>query len=136
MPRCKFSHVEEEDPCSGNETKMYLETAIAERQTSFPSIHSGTLNLPAAPSLLLFSLCSHYPSPRYKNLRSILRYREGGGRKAKFWRVFSFEQAKRQKSGHRFTMSKLAKKKQSFATILQFMATEIKTKVQFDFMTP
>jgi hypothetical protein len=32
MSRCKFSHVEEDeavDPCNGNETKMYLETAIA-----------------------------------------------------------------------------------------------------------
>jgi hypothetical protein len=51
----------------------------------------------------------------------------------KFWRVFSFEQAKRQKSGHRFPMSKLARKSKAFANILQLMATEIKTTVQFDF---
>jgi hypothetical protein len=31
---------------------MYLETAIAERQTSFPSIHSGTHSI--SPPLLLF----------------------------------------------------------------------------------
>jgi hypothetical protein len=78
MPRCKFSHAEEDDPCSGNETKMYLETAIAEHHLLSPSIHNGTLNLPAAPSLLLFSLRSHYPSPRCKNLRSILRERGRG----------------------------------------------------------
>jgi hypothetical protein len=36
MPRCKFSHAEEADPCNGNETKMYLETAIAEHHLLSP----------------------------------------------------------------------------------------------------
>jgi hypothetical protein len=46
----------------------------------------------------------------------------------KFWRVFSFEQAKRQKSLHRFPNVKTSPENQKhFANnILQLMATEIK----------
>jgi hypothetical protein len=113
MPRCKFSHAEEDDPCSGNETKMYLETAIAKRQNFFPlDPQWQTLNLPAAPSLLLFSLRSHNPSPRCKNLRSILRERGGGGERPNSGAYFLSSKRSAKNPDTASQMSKLARKSQ------------------------
>jgi hypothetical protein len=62
MSRCKFSHVEEDeavDPCNGNETKMYLETAIAALvvslnfQKTFHKLSPRLTSQPRAPSLLV-----------------------------------------------------------------------------------
>ncbi len=80
MLRCKFSHAEEADPCNGNETKMYLETAIAEHHLLSP--RSTDTHSPRRPTLRLFCLRRlrrAYPSPRCKNLGCIIRKRRGGG---------------------------------------------------------
>jgi hypothetical protein len=82
---------------------MYLETAIAERLISPRSTVAHSISTP----LLLFFSSLFVLTIRLLATRIWEAFFVGEDEEeGKFWRVFSFEQAKRQKSGHRFPTSK------------------------------
>jgi hypothetical protein len=97
MSRCKFSHVEEDeavDPRNGNETKMYLETAIAALVVSL-NFHKTFRKLspdsPANPALLLF----FSPPEKVLKIPRLLA--------ARIWNDGAFFRSERERRGGRKT---------------------------------